>query len=119
MKPLHLALSAVAAALVAAPLSAQTPAPASGTTIKHSCVKPDEFPGRLATDQKMRSWQKAFLSYSDCLKKFIADEQAAAEPHIKAGNAAIQEYNAAIKDYNSAVESTKENANQDTKGPGY
>jgi hypothetical protein len=38
------------------------------------------------------------------VKKFIEEQQALAEPHVKASNEAINEYNAAVKAYNEAVQ---------------
>ena len=49
------------------------------------------------------------MSYVDCLKKFIEEQQALAEPHIKASNDAINEYNAGVKAYNAEVEKAKAN----------
>lgn len=105
---------AVAAALLAAVASAQqgapaSPAPAAGPAPQHSCGKPGEFPGNLASDTQKRTWQKDYVAYVDCLKKFVTDEQAIADPHIKAANAAINEYNAAVKAYNEQIEKAKGN----------
>jgi len=95
-------------ALALAPLAhAQTPA---AEPPKHNCERPGDFPGRLASTEKLRGWQKNYVAYTDCLKKFISDQQALAEPHIKAGNAAIQEYNNATKEFNAAIDAAKENA---------
>jgi len=69
--------------------------------------KPGEYPGNLASDNQKRNWQKEYVAYIDCLKKFIEDQQALAEPHIKASNAAINEYNAGVKAYNEQVQKAK------------
>ena len=83
--------------------------PSSAPGPKHSCVKPGDFPGNLATDNQRKNWQRSYVEYADCLKKFINDEQAAAEPHIKASNDAINEYNSAVKEYNAQIEKAKSN----------
>lgn len=109
MKRTLIYLSALVALAVGAPVLAQTAA----APPKHNCARPEEFPGRLASDLKLRSWQRAYLAYTDCLKQFIAEQQAIAEPHIKAGNAAIAEYNSATKEFNAAIEAAKENVSKD------
>jgi hypothetical protein len=89
---------------------AQTPAPtdsAQGTPTKPNCTKPGEFPGHLASDTQRRTWQKDYTAYSDCMKKFIGEQKALAEPYLKAYNAAIDEYNENIKAYNEQIEKAK------------
>ena len=81
--------------------------------MKHNCERPGDFPGRLASSERLRSWQRSYVAYTDCLKKFITEQQALAEPHIKAGNAAIQEYNSATKEFNAAIEAAKENVSKE------
>lgn len=93
----------------AAPPAPEAPAASSAPVPKHSCVKPDEFPGNLASDTQKRSWQKDYVVYVDCLKKFITEQQALADPHVKASNAAIAEYNSGVKEYNAQVEKAKSN----------
>ena len=98
------ALAGVALAQQSAPAApAATPAPSP----KHSCAKPGEFPGNLASDNQRRAWQKEYVGYVDCLKKFIEEQQALADPHVKAANAAINEYNAGVKDYNEQIQKAK------------
>lgn len=103
-----LALAAFAAATsaqqnapAAAPGASAAPAPAP------SCAKPSEYPGNLASDTQKRTWQKDYVAYVDCLKKFIDEQQVLAEPHVRASNAAIAEYNAAVKAYNDQVQKAK------------
>jgi len=110
-----LAVSAVAFAALAAQAGAQTApaessaAPASSAPVpKPECgAKPGEYPGNLASDNQKRTWQKDFVAYIDCLKKFIQDQQALADPHVKAANAAINEYNAGVKAYNDEIQKAK------------
>ena len=90
----------------AAPVPATPPA---ATVPRHGCAKPGEFPGNLATENQKRNWQKDVVGYVDCLKKFINEQQQLAEPHVKASNAAIDEYNAGVKDYNAQIEKAKSN----------
>lgn len=93
-----------------APASPGTPAAKSAVpTPKHNCVKPSEFPGNLASDNQRRTWQKSYVDYVECLKTFVKEQQALAEPHVRASNEAIEEHNNAIKDYNAQIEKAKGN----------
>jgi hypothetical protein len=99
------AFAASASAQTAAPATA---APAAAAAVpKPECAKPGDYPGNVASDNVKRNWQKDFVAYVDCLKKFIEEQQALAEPHVKASNAAIAEYNAGVKAYNDPVQKAK------------
>ena len=132
-RPIALAAAILAAGIATAPMAQQpatpaspapaspapaSPAPASPATApaksaaptpKHNCVKPSEFPGNLASDNQRRTWQKSYVDYVECLKTFVKDQQALAEPHVRASNEAIEEHNNAIKDYNAQIEKAKAN----------
>ncbi|MGC1817800.1 MAG: hypothetical protein WA900_09110 [Casimicrobiaceae bacterium] len=75
---------------------------------KHSCVHPEEFPGKLASETRLKGWQKDFVAYVDCLKKFYDEQQALAKPHVDAANAAVIEYNNSVKEYNETMQKAKE-----------
>jgi hypothetical protein len=95
----------LAAALGSTPVFAQ--APAAGAVPKHSCTKPADYPGNLASDNQKNSWRKEYIAYTECLKKFVTEEQAFVKPHLDAVNAAADEYNAAVKQYNDTIEKAK------------
>ena len=95
------------AGILAIPALAQTPSSPDAAVAKPNCTKPDEFPGSLATDRQRQTWQKEYTAYSDCMKKFINEQKALAEPYLKAYNAAIDEYNANIKVFNEQIEKAK------------
>lgn len=78
------------------PASAQTAAPAADIP-KHSCVKPGEYPGRLATERQQRAWQREMATYSECMKKFAEDQRMLSDMHIKAANTAINEHNEFVR----------------------
>jgi len=101
-----LAVTAFAACAMAQQ-AAPAPAPAGAAVPKHNCTKPGEFPGNLASDRAKQTWQKDYVAYVDCLKKFIDEQQALADPHVKASNAAINEYNAGVKEYNEQIKKAK------------
>jgi len=104
-------------AFAAAPVLAQntTPAPSAAPATpaadvpKHNCTKPGEFPTSLSSDTQKRTFQKDYVAYTECLKKFALDQQRLAEPHTKAANDAATEYNAAVKTFNEAVEKANSN----------
>lgn len=100
--------SSLIACLSVATAFAQTPAPAADQPIaKPNCTKPGDFPGALGSERQRQSWQKEFLAYQDCMKKFIADQKALVDPHLRAYNAAIDDFNATVKVYNEQIEQAK------------
>lgn len=122
-RSIAVAAAVLAACVATAPMAQQpaapaTPAPATAATApakpaaptpKHNCVKPSEYPGNLASDNQRRTWQKSYVDYVECLKTFVKEQQALAEPHVRASNEAIEEHNNAIKDYNAQIEKAKGN----------
>ena len=94
---------ATAAVFAPVPASGQVPMPPPQT---HSCAHPGDHPGRLASDRQKSGWEKEAVAFLECLKKFIAAQEAAAKPyndaaraHIDAGNAAVEEYNKSAKNF--------------------
>jgi hypothetical protein len=107
---MRLNLLLMGVALAAAPALAQQPAADAGESEavpKHNCAKPGEFPGSLASDNQKRQYQREYVAYTDCLKKFVMDQNKLAQPHIKAANSTVEEYNAAVKFYNDLVDKNK------------
>jgi hypothetical protein len=94
---------------LAAPAFAQQ---AAATPVAaHGCAKPDEYPGRLASDQRRSSWVKTANAYLECLKKHIQEQQGSynkileqGKPHLDAANASIDEYNKAVAQFKAAQE---------------
>jgi hypothetical protein len=91
---------------------AQATAPATPTvTPAPNCEKPGDPPStntselaKSAAELKRSNWTKNMKAYLDCLKRFIEEHQAAAAPHVKAANAAVDEYNKSIKTFNDQVQ---------------
>jgi len=102
-------------ALVIAANGANAQAAATATDIpKTTCVKPDHYPGRLASDTVKRNWTKEVNAWGECMKKYVADlqaqitiQQTQTDGWIKTANAAIIEYNSVVKEYQA--ESDKAN----------
>lgn len=103
-----LAVSGAAFGQSAAPVTPTvTPAP--------NCEKPGDPPsigsselGKSATAQRQTKWTNGMRAYLDCVKAFVAEQQAAAAPHIRASNAGIEEFKRAMKVYNDYVELLKQ-----------
>jgi hypothetical protein len=106
---LLLASAAAGAAL------AQTPAPAAAAADTSQCGKPDPHPGRLASPQKLTSWNKEVNVWQECMKKHIAEVQAKADAAVKVANAAVADSNAAVNAYNTTVKELQAQADAATK----
>lgn len=82
----------------------QTTAPAVPmVTPAPNCENPGEPPGmssselgKSASEMKRNNWLKKMKAHLDCLKTFISDQQAAATPHVKAANSAVEDFNKSI-----------------------
>ena len=81
----------------------QTPAPAPSVA-KPVCNKPEAFPGRLASDNQKKTWQKDVVTWQDCVKAYVKEQQALADVHLKAANNAVDEYNATTKEFNDQAQ---------------
>jgi hypothetical protein len=112
----RLALAAALGLAAALPALAQTPAapaapaaaPAASAPAvsmpKPNCGTKPEHPGRLASDNMKRAWQRDANAYLECLKKFATDQQAIAQEYIKAANATVDEYNTSVKEFQDAAQ---------------
>ena len=84
-------------------LCATTPFAQGTEAPKHQCGPQPEYPGRLAMQSDMRrnGFERAIKAYQECMKKLIADRQAAMKANEDSANAAIAEYNDAMKKINA------------------
>ena len=107
-----LILIAAAAFTVGAHAQAPAPAAAGAANVpKPTCQKPGDVPNpNMASDNQRRAWQRDYTAWGECMKKFITEQQAAAEPYNKAANAAIDDYNSTVKLLNDQVEKLKDAA---------
>ena len=78
-------------------------APSAAAADASTCGKPDPHPGRLASNEKMRGWNKEVQTWQECMKKYIGELQAKADAAVKTANAAVADSNAAIAGYNATV----------------
>jgi hypothetical protein len=63
---------------------------------KHNCVKP-ENPGNMASETRMKGFQKEVNDYRECINKFATEQKAFSENHMTAGNKAVEEFNTFAK----------------------
>lgn len=107
-KPTVLIL-AVALAL-ASWAQAQTPAASTPTAptaplpviAAHTCEKP-EFPGKIASETRIRKWSTDFRGYVDCLKAYIGERNATIEANSKAAKSAVEEFNTSVTEFNETI----------------
>lgn len=98
-------LFAVCLAALALGAAAQSQPPAAGApaVAAHTCAKP-EYPGRLASDTRMKSFNREFKTYGDCIRKYVDDNRAIAEAATAAGNRAVDEYNGYASEIKAKIE---------------
>ena len=96
-------MNSVTRMLAALVLSAAASAAWAQTPPVSKCDRPDGHPGRLASNEKMRAWNKEVNVWQECMKKEIGEIQAKADAAVKTANAAVAESNAAINAYNAYV----------------
>lgn len=116
VRRLTIAASLAVTLAIASHALAQTTAPVAPTmTPAPNCENPGEPPGgstsllgKSAAEAKRNDWTRKMKVYLDCLKSFASDQQAVAAPHIKAANAAVEEFNKAIKIYNDQIDAAKQ-----------
>jgi hypothetical protein len=94
---------APAPATAPAPAAAPSAAPAAAAVDNSKCDKPDPHPGKFASPEKMRSWNREVAAWQDCMKKYISDLQGKADVAVKSANGAVADSNAAIAAYNATV----------------
>ena len=103
--------STVIAPLFASVLLALSASPAlaqGAAASKNTCARPEDYPGRLASDTRRKAWQKSMDEYGNCIKKYAADQRAIADAAVKAGNDAVEEYNAVANRAKEAIEKGKD-----------
>jgi len=101
--PVRGARAVVAAFLALAVTGSLAQAPAKP---RHGC-QAVEWPGREATDEQTKSFQRKIVAYRDCIRNFAAEQNAIAKVHLDAAKAAVDEYNAFVNKQNAAIEASQ------------
>ena len=97
-------LSAIAAA--------QTPAPPAPTAVSaaprppHTCMRPDH-PGRLASNNQIKSFNNDAKLYRECLQAFVKAQAELVKFHSEIGNSAVNEYNDYVTEFAKKKEEEK------------
>ena len=75
-----------------------------------NCGAKPEYPGRLVmtSDTRRRNFDREVTKWAECMKTYVNDRKAAADAHMAAGNAAIDDYNNTIKKIKADEEDAKE-----------
>lgn len=98
------AFAQTTAPAAAAPAASAPPAAAPAAPPKANCGAKPEHPGRLASDNMKRAWQRDANTFLECLRKFAGEQQQLAQEYIKAANATVDEYNSAVKEFQDAAQ---------------
>ncbi len=110
MKTLNTLLFTVLTVLIATPAFAQDAKPtvatdaipaAAASIAKHQCVRP-EAPGRLASVNRQKSFNKEVDIYKNCLMQFREERNRIARANAEAGNAVVEEFNVFIAEMKKA-----------------
>ncbi len=88
--------TAVTDAVQAVPTAVAAPSIA-----KHACTSP-EVPGRLASVNRQKSFNKEVEAYKNCLMQFRDERNKIARANVEAGNAAVEEFNVFIAEMKKA-----------------
>lgn len=91
------------------PASSQPPAAATAAArpAQHGCARPDP-PGRLASANQVKTYNKDVLVYRDCLQVFVKAQGELVKMHTEIGNSAVNEYNEFVTEMNKKnADSTK------------
>ena len=101
-------LAALACTLaLATPALAQAPAATPPVVAPHSCEKPD-FPGKVAVEAKIKRWINDFKAYTECLKAYIGERNAAIDAQAKAAKSAVEEFNSSVTEFNATMKTLQE-----------
>ena len=93
----------IATFALGAAAQSQPPASAAPAIAPHTCVKP-EYPGRLASETRMKSFNREFKTYGDCIKKYVDENKTIADAATAAGNRAVDEYNTYANELKAKIE---------------
>ena len=69
---------------------------------KPKCEPKPDYPGKLASDTRIKAYNATMKSYSECMRKYIDETREMSKKYVEAGNAAIEEFNALMKEQQAA-----------------
>ena len=90
----------------AAAFAQEQPPPVTMPAVpQHNCVKPEPV-NSLSSQNQIRTFNRTYKAYGECIKKYADDAKALSEAALAAGNKAVEEFNklsAEIKAQNEAA----------------
>lgn len=86
------ALAAISAFATLASAQEQRAPVAMPAIPPHNCVKPETV-GSLASPAQIRTFNRTYAAYGECIKKYADDARALSDAAVAAGNKAVEEYN--------------------------
>ena len=96
-------------------IAAQTPvppAPAAASAVvrpTHKCMEP-EHPGRLATNNQLKTFNNDAKLYRECLQAFVNAQAELVKFHTEIGNSAVKEYNDYVTEFAKKKEEEEKSA---------
>ena len=96
------------------------PAPAAASAISavsatsrptHKCMKP-EHPGRLATNNQLKTFNNDAKLYRECLQAFVNAQAELVKFHTEIGNSAVMEYNDYVTEFSRKKDEEKSTTKQ-------
>ncbi len=107
-KPFAIILSLGFSANIAAQ-APTPPAPAAASAAStaarptHKCMKPEQ-PGRLASNNQLKSFNNDAKLYRECLQAFVNAQAELVKFHTEIGNSAVKEYNDYVTEHTKKKE---------------
>ena len=72
-----------------------------------NCIKPD-YPGRLASDSRIRAFNRYYKAYADCVSKYVTDMQGLIKDADASARTLVDEFNALTTMLKAEAEKAKE-----------
>ncbi len=91
--------------------AAQAPAPTTGASTRPvpepSCVAP-EYPGELASNNRITAFNHDYKAYGECIKKYVEDNRAWINAVVDANNKAVEDYNKYNTELKKQIDAAKQ-----------
>ena len=72
----------------------------------NNCVAP-EYPGKQASNEKIKTFNSAYAAYGDCIRKYVDNVRALRDAAMAKGNDAVTEYNKYTEDIKKQLDAEK------------
>jgi len=88
------------------PVQAAAAVPGLPSIPSHNCVQP-EYPGKSASNDKIRAFNAAYKEYGDCIRKYVDNLRALRDTAMTKGNDAVTEFNKFTEDVKTKMDADK------------